>query len=80
MRAINNYNPNFTGCFVVKGNLSSQNKALFERFKNHVQNEISNKAQQAKHKFNVYVDNIVDNRVKKTGNFTPIEYYYSFNK
>ena len=44
MRAINNYNPNFTGRFVVKGNLSSQNKALFERFKNHVQNEISNKA------------------------------------
>ena len=44
MRAINNYNPNFTGRFVVKGNLSSHNKALFERFKKHVQNEISNKA------------------------------------
>ena len=71
MNKINNYSPNFTGRFVVKGKLSPQNKALLERFKNHVQDGISNKALIAKHNFNVYVDNIVDNRVKKTGNFNP---------
>ena len=51
----NNHNLNFTGSFVVKGKLSSQNKRLFEEFKKYYFDGKSNESIVSKKSYDIFV-------------------------